>query len=155
MKNTIYMLSLLVFSTTILQCEKEEQESLQVDHVQTIHGGCNGLSPDEIVLPRNEEKDTLQLNMKNDTLNVYAGINYICCAPFETDFSQSGDSLLFLIKDTCHVAVDNCYCRCMCYYTFTFLFTGFKKGQYYLRITIIDPRQDEPYIFREGMLNLD
>lgn len=154
MKNTIYILSLLVFSAIIFQCEKEEQESLQVDHVQTIPGGCNGLSSDEIVLPRYEEKDTLQLYIKNDTLNVFVGINYICCAPFETDFSQSGDSLFFEIKDTCSVAVDNCYCRCMCYYTFRFLFTGFEKKQYYLKITINDPRLDEPYIFREGTVNL-
>ena len=154
MKNTIYILSIVVLSAFILQCEKEKQESLQVDHVKTILGGCNGQSSDEIVLARYEEKDTLKFYIKNDTLNVFVGVNYICCAPFETSFRQSSDSLFFRITDICPSPYESCYCRCMCYYTFDFLMTGFEKKQYYFKIIIHDPRQDEPYVFREGTVDL-
>ena len=68
MKNTIYILSIVALSAIILQCEKETQESLPVDHVKTILGGCNGQSFDEIMLARYEEKDTLKFYIKNDTL---------------------------------------------------------------------------------------
>lgn len=154
MKNAIYILSTMVLSALILQCEKEKQESPQVDHVTTILGGCNGQSSDEIVLERYEENDTLKLYIKNDTLNVFVGINYICCTPFETSFEQSADSLFFRITDICPSPYESCYCRCMCYYTFDFLLTGFEKKQYYFNITIDDPQQDEPYIFREGTVNI-
>ena len=154
MKNTIYILSIVALSAIILQCEKETQESLPVDHVKTILGGCNGQSFDEIMLARYEEKDTLKFYIKNDTLNVFVGVNYICCAPFESGFDQSGDSLFFNITDTCPIAVGSCYCRCMCYYTFDFLLTGFEKKQYYFKIIIHDARQDEPYVFREGTVDI-
>lgn len=145
---------IVVISAIIIQCEKEKQESQQVGHVQTILGGCNGQSLDEIMIPRYEETDTLQFYLKNDTLNVFIGINYICCAPFETDFQQSADSLFFTITDTCPFPYESCYCRCMCYYTFTFLFDSFTKKEYYFRIVIDDPQQDEPYIFRQGTVDL-
>ncbi|MBN2214257.1 MAG: hypothetical protein JW723_08430 [Bacteroidales bacterium] len=155
MKKTVYYLAALIFlSVMIFQCEKESGENIKVNHILTVPGGCNGLSFDEIMLPRYEEKDTLQFYIRNDTLNVFIGINYICCAPFETGFSQSADSLFFTITDTCTSLYETCYCRCMCYYTFDFLFDSFSRKEYYFKIIINDPRQDEPIIFREGFVNL-
>ena len=150
MKNAIYILTITVLSFIILQCEKETKENLPVNHVKTVFGGCNGQSFYELKNSHQEENDTLQFYIRNDTLNVFVGINYICCAPFNTKFTESGDSLLFAVIDTCHYPVENCYCRCMCYYTFDFMLTGFEKKQYYFKIIINDPRQDEPYVFREG-----
>ena len=154
MKHTIYLITIVVISFVILQCEKDEKESLHINHVETILGGCNGQSFDEIILPRYEEKDTLQFLIKNDTLSVFIGINYICCALFETSFHQSGDSLFFNITDTCSISVGSCYCRCMCNYTFDFILTDFEKKQYYFQIVINDPRENEPYVFREGTVNI-
>jgi hypothetical protein len=155
MKNTIYyIVALMVLSVWILQCEKESVDNIQVNHIKTVLGGCNGQSSDEISLSRYEQKDTLQFYIRNDTLHVFTGINYICCAPFETGFLQTTDSLFFTITDTCSFPYESCYCRCMCYYTFDFLFDSFAKKKYYFRITIDDPQQDEPYIFREGFVDL-
>ena len=154
MKNTTYILSIVVLSVLILQCEKDEKENLPVDYIKTILGGCNGQLFDDLKNTEVEENDTLQFFIKNDTLNVFVGINYICCAPFETGFSQSADSLFFNITDTCHITSGSCYCRCMCFYTFDYLLTGFEKKQYYFRITIADPRQDESYVFREGTVDI-
>jgi len=154
MKNTVYILTMVFITALIVQCEKDTQESLPANHVKTILGGCNGQPFDGLKSTDIEEDDTLQFYIRNDTLNVFVGINYICCAPFETGFSQSGDSLFFDIRDTCSVATGSCYCRCMCYYTFDFLLTGFEKKQYYFRINITDPRLEEPYVFREGTVNI-
>src|SRR4030042_4565355 len=155
MKNIIYYLAALtVFSVIIIQCEKEPAENIQVDHVKTVLGGCNGQSFDGKKSTGVDEKDTLQFFIRNDTLNVFVGINYICCAPFETSFKQSADSLFFTITDTCPFPYESCYCRCMCYYTFNFMFDSFAKKEYYFRITISDPQQDKPYVFREGFVNL-
>jgi hypothetical protein len=153
-KNTIYYIgALVVLSIVILQCEKESVEDTQVSHIQTILGGCNDQSFDEIKLTRYEQNDTLQFYVRNDTLNVFIGINYICCAPFATGFEQSADTLLFTITDTCPAPYETCYCRCMCYYTFNFMFDKFERKEYYFKIIIDDPRQDEPYVFREGFVN--
>ncbi len=155
MKNIFYYATALaVLSAIILQCEKESGEDTQVNHVQTLLGGCNGQLSGEIKLQRYEQNDTLQFYIRNDTLNVFVGINYICCAPFETGFQQSADTLLFTITDTCPAPYETCYCRCMCYYTFDFLFDRFVKKELYFRIIINDPRQDEPYVFREGFVDL-
>ena len=37
---------------------------------------------------------------------------------------------------------------------YDYLLTGFEKKQYFFRITITDPRQDEPYVFREGTVDI-
>ncbi len=154
MKHTIYLLTIVFLSFVILQCEKDEKESLPVNYVKTVPGGCNGQTFNDLKSTGSEEKDTLRFYVRNDTLNVFVGINYICCAPFETSFDQSADTLIFAISDICSVTYGDCYCRCMCYYTFDFLLTGFEKKQYYFQIIINDPRQDEPYVFREGTVNI-
>ncbi len=154
MKKAIYLLAITTASATILRCEKDTKETVPVDHVKTILGGCNGRSFEDLKSTFAEEEDTLQFYINNDTLNVFVGINYICCAPFGSGFSQSGDSLFFEITDTCLPDAESCYCRCICYYTFDFLLTGFEKKKYFFRIIINDPRQDEPYVFREGTVNI-
>jgi hypothetical protein len=154
MKRTIYLMAIIITPIVIMQCEKDAQEILPVNNVNTILGGCNGQSFDDLKSIGIDENDTLQLFIRNDTLHVFTGINYICCAPFETSFSQSGDSLFFTMSDTCPLPYDDCYCRCMCYYTFDFLLTGFEKREYYLRIILNDPRQDKPTVFREGTVNI-
>jgi hypothetical protein len=42
----------------------------------------------------------------------------------------------------------------MCYYSWDFLFTGMQEKKYYYRVTLVDPQQEGPIIFREGMIDL-
>lgn len=154
MKNAIYLLVLAALCIIMIQCEKDKNEDLKVSHINTILGGCNNQDFGDLKSTAEDQNDTLQFYIRNDTLNVFVGINYICCAPFVTEFSQSADSLFFTISDTCSLTSGNCYCRCMCYYTFDFLFDSFAKKTYFFRIIINDPRQQEPVIFSQGTVDL-
>jgi len=46
--------------------------------------GCNNKTEENIELG-DEKRDTVLITLANDTLNILAGLNYICCTPFATD----------------------------------------------------------------------
>ena len=154
MKKILYTLVAISLILVIIKCEKSSDNPADnITLSMTIPGGCNGetfaLNKDAM-----EEEDTVTFTTINDTLDIFVGVNYICCAPFETGASISNDSINIIITDICDVPYMECYCRCMCYYTWDFLFTNFAEKEYYIKIILNDPREEDPIVLAEGMLDL-
>ena len=125
-----------------------------ITYLESLAGGCNGQDFADLKSAVNEYPDTVILAIENDTLDLFVGLNYICCAPFTSNASASNDSITITLTDTCSNIYQNCYCRCMCYYTWDFLFSGIDEKDYYLKIILIDPREESPVIINEGQIGL-
>jgi hypothetical protein len=127
----------------------------QIRSVNTILGGCNNQDFENLKSATEEYSDTVDFEIINsDTLNVFVGINYICCAPFDTETDIVNDTLIMTISDTCSDPYHSCYCRCMCYYTWDFQYTDFENKKYFYIIKLNDPREDNTIIFKQGMIDL-
>jgi len=158
MKKFLFIAAIIIFFSFLVLCEKESDSSPhKISFVKSEPGGCN-LEDNDVLATRDgslsEEQDTLLFTIQNDTLDAYVGINYICCAPFTSEAMISTDSIFMTISDTCPSPYQTCYCRCMCYYTWDFLFVNFEKKEYYFKIVLYDPREEDPIVFEEGILDL-
>jgi len=155
MKKVVFLLLTFAFELIIVKCEFndiESDEAQQITFIKTNPGGCNNQGEDA-AKRFFAESDTIIFNLENDTLDVFVGLNYICCAPFTSETRVSGDSIFIKIIDTCAIEIQSCYCKCMCYYTWDFLFsvTGVKK--YWFEIMLIDPREYEPGVLNKGWID--
>jgi hypothetical protein len=158
MKKLLFITPIILLFLFLAMCEKESESSPgTIRFVKTEPGGCN-LEDTDVLATRDgslsEEQDTLLFTIINDTLDAFVGINYICCAPFASEAMISNDSIFIAISDTCSSPYQTCYCRCMCYYTWDFLFVDFEKKEYYFKIVLYDPREEDPIVFEEGILDL-
>lgn len=136
-------------------CNRETDDSVELRLAGTIPGGCNNLNSDGLKQAMADEQDTVNFSMRKDTLVMFTGINYVCCAPFSTAGTIRNDSLVITIDDRCNVPQENCYCKCMCYYTWEFLFTGFQQGKIKgFKVILDDPRQKEPFLLMQGSMKL-
>jgi hypothetical protein len=150
MRQLIFVTGILLFVIAFSYCEKEPNDAGKITLVKTIPGGCNNQKAAYIAKSAVEQKDTVILSAHQDTLDIFVGINYICCAPFKTESLFRNDSIIISITDTCPTPYQTCYCKCMCYYTWDFLFAGYQGQKYGYRITLYDPRQQEPKTIKEG-----
>jgi len=133
----------------------EIETNSQIRPVNTILGGCNNQDFDNIKSATEDYKDTVDFDLINsDTLNVFVGINYICCAPFDTETEIVNDTLIMTINDTCSDPYHSCYCRCMCYYTWDFQYVDFENKEYFYIVKLNDPREDNTLIFKQGVIDL-
>ena len=141
----------LIFPLVInISCSRDDgpEEGGDLVFIETLPGGCNGVEFGGMKTMV-EEPDTVYFKVNNDTLDAFVGINYLCCAPFDTETRVSGDSIFMLIKDTCPEPM-SCYCKCMCYYTWDFLFNGIEDREYYYRVTLDSPLEEGPRVLWEG-----
>ncbi len=141
-----------------LACENKSNNNQTTNnpkYIKTLFGGCNGQDFPDLKRSYIEEEDTVIFSIVNDTLDIYVGLNYICCAPFTTDASITNDSILMNLNDTCSSVYQTCYCRCMCYYTWDFLFADFQKKEYYFKIVLHEPREEDPITVKEGYIDLE
>lgn len=154
MGKVYFLIPVVALGLLMAQCGKDNGGELlpgEIKFVKTIPGGCNTLKSGEIQRARSEERDTVIFSLRKDTLVMFTGINYICCAPFKTETSIRNDSLIITLTDQCEFPQENCYCRCMCYYTWEFLFTGFRQGTLKgYKVILDDPRQKEPVTILQG-----
>ena len=153
MKKSLF--TILAFSIILMlsMCTKDSGETGEkpdLTFIKALPGGCNGQDFD-VMKSAMDEQDTLIFTVRDDTLDAFIGINYICCAPFVADTRISNDSIFMTISDTCPSPYA-CYCRCMCYYSWNFLFTGMAEKEYYYQVTLNDPRQDGPQLLWKGTL---
>ena len=81
-------------------------------------------------------------------------MNYICCAPFDSETNIVGDTLIMTISNTCSNSYDSCYCRCDCYYTWDFQYINFKEKEYNFVVKLNDPREENTIIFKQGKIDL-
>lgn len=157
MKRFIYTIGMILIIFILIKCEKEsdnDSSEQEITYVKTKSGGCNGQKFDDIRSVIDEQEDTVVFSIKNDTLDIYIGINYICCAPFISEANISNDSILINLTDTCPFPYQSCYCRCMCYYIWDFLFVDFEEKKYYFKIILNDPREENPIVFQEGSVEI-
>lgn len=139
-------------------CDREAgQEAApgNITLVGTHPSGCNNLHAGDMKSALPEGRDTVTFSLRKDTLVMFTGINYICCAPFRTSATTQNDSLVVTLEDRCNYPQENCYCKCMCYYTWELLFTGFRQGTLRgFRVILDDPRQKEPAVVLKGGIHL-
>jgi hypothetical protein len=156
MKYTVFLALLLASAVFLACCSKDNGESgAGITLTKTIPGGCNKMKSGILKSTPAEERDTVIFSLRKDTLVLFTGINYICCAPFKTKTDFKNDSLIVTLTDDCDYPKENCYCKCMCYYTWEFLFSGYqdekKQG---FKVILDDPRQKEPAVIIEGPVKL-
>jgi hypothetical protein len=154
--NTCRFIIIIFLVLSIIGCDREEpynDSNNQINYAKTILGGCN---VEDMSNLRNysDKNDTVIISVRNDTLDIFAGINYICCAPFISETNIIYDSITITITDTCSFPDISCYCRCMCYYTWDFLFTDFLQKVYYYKIVLISPLEGESKVFKEGKIEI-
>ena len=152
------LIGLLSIAFTITSCSKKDnntpkEDCLPVHYLKSELGGCNNKTEENIELGEGKN-DTVIIGLSNDTLNIFTGLNYICCAPFITDCNIHNDSILLFITDTCSNPYQTCYCRCDCYYTFNFYFDSISNRNYYWQIILSDPREENEIIFKEGLIEI-
>ncbi|MBN1158737.1 MAG: hypothetical protein JXA61_05100 [Bacteroidales bacterium] len=156
MKKTVLIPGIFLCFLIIAMCEEASDHhdvSDEISYIKTEEGGCHGQYFGGLKSTWNEEKDTVICNIENDTLDIFVGLNYICCAPFISETIISNDSIRMLIQDTCPFPYESCYCRCMCYYTWDFLFTDYEDKEYCYMILLQDPREEKPVLIKEGILD--
>ncbi len=144
MSRAIKMILLGIILVGINDCANNETQSIEtLTYSKTVYGGCNENSEGAILSKAVYENDTLYWEISDDTLKIFTGIQYICCAPFFVESYQNGDSVTVMIEDTCRTPYDSCYCRCICYYEFLTMFTGYDDDRYHLLVYLHDPRQTQ------------
>lgn len=141
------------FSFTMINCERDpNNDGNSITYYRTKFGGCNGQQFD-LKSTFQDNPDTVVISIEDGTLNVFVGINYICCAPFTTEANIVSDSLLMVISDTCSYPYQTCYCRCYCYYTFDFQFINFDEKVYDFLIELNDPQIENPIVIQKGEID--
>lgn len=140
----------------LTSCEKDTDldHEKEITFLKTDLGGCHGQNSDALKSVTEEKKDTVIFTVKNDTLDVYVGLNYICCAPFTSDAVTLRDTIILTLSDTCNFPEESCYCRCMCYYTWNFLFSDFGEKEYHYKIILHNPQEEKPVVLGEGSIVL-
>ena len=151
----LVMVGLCLYAVSCIK--QKNTENLQ--YVKTELGGCNvkNISDSDNSDIRNKggsgaESDTVIITVSEDLVNVFVGLNYICCAPFTTKCETVDDIIVMYVTDTCRSPYGECYCKCMCYYTFDFSFKY--QGEVYqkYKILLIDPQKEEPMLISEGII---
>ena len=145
MKKPFYILSTLSMIMFFVMCESGPKLNSNITLVKTDLGGCNidssQLRSSSIVV------DTVIYSTKNDTLKVFVGYNFKCCALFTNETKINNDSIIITLKDTA-----SSHCRCYCYYTWDFSFTKYKNKKYYIKVLIDGTTAGSPLVFKEDSL---
>ncbi len=123
-----------------IDSENGPQTAAILSLLRTEYGGCNEYKGGDILPKAAIQNDSLSWEISDDTLKIFTGITYICCAPFDVESEQSGDSLKIMIRDVCGISSEHCYCRCICHYTFLTIFTGYSGDRYHLAVWLHSPR---------------
>ena len=156
LRNVIVVAICLAGITVFLGCDSDNAESKNenLQYVLTELGGCNRKSAMKSGDSDTEEgnDDKIIISVLEESVHVFVGLNYICCAPFETNCETIDDAIIMYIIDTCINPYAECYCRCMCYYTFDFVFTHQGQFNQKYKVLLIDPREEEPVIIYEGII---
>lgn len=125
----------------------------KIKHVETIYGGCNYKRSFD---NKSEEEleETCMQSIINDSLSFYVSLEYICCAPFRTQFEIRNGVLCFFIDDVCKNPYKDCYCRCECVYSFDFRLINYEIKKYNYQVILYDPREESPKVIKEGVIDI-
>ncbi len=146
MRSNVSVLFFLIMMVFSISCDRQTDTP---DATGTLHylytdmGGCNNQDFDRKNMLKEPENDTIYYLISGDTLKFFIGINYICCAPFVTDYDILQDTITMHLEDTCP-SPQSCYCRCMCYYTFLFQFNQYDSRILYYDVILYNPVEENP-----------
>lgn len=154
MKTRLSFFLLILIALFLALCQKENniEKPPKLTYVETKPGGCNdhfSVQNKSILL----KNDSVGISNQNDSIRIFIGINYICCAPFEAVQEIKNDSIFISIKDTCPYPTKNCYCRCMCYYTWDFRFVQSGQGSWHYKIILFDPSEQKSKVIQQGTID--
>lgn len=142
---------LIVIAVVLYHCENENHEKHNPLHyLKTIYGGCNNPAPEKSTVS-DIDNDTVMIRVNNDTLSLFVGVNYVCCAYFEGKSEFVGDSLHITVADTCADG-DQCYCHCLCYYTFDFLYDNIATGEIPCKVRLWDALAEKYTVLFKGTI---
>jgi hypothetical protein len=150
----VFWAFLLLF--LLIACEKESNKSINGGELRYLNsklGGCNVPENKNLKAERLASHDTVIFSAGNDSLNIFAGVNYICCTPFAGEVSVSNDSILISLNDTCNTVTSPCYCHCMCYYTWDFKFSGMEDKDYFYKVILTGEWNGGSEVVMEGIFN--
>ena len=155
-------IALLLFSLVLALTNcKDDLTSEPTTDVNQLHflktelGGCNDVEKIDRIQSEEELADTVSFSYFDGKLFIHVGLNYLCCAPFETDCLVKNDSIFITITDVCPKPFQSCYCKCSCYYTFDFSFDKILKNEYYFQVILKDPKEDNDILFKTGLIEID
>lgn len=153
MKTTLPVFLLIGIAFMLALCQKNDSadEPSKLTYIETELGGCNAPLSAQLksILLKN---DTVGISIQNDSISIFVGLNYICCAPFQSEYEIKNDSILISIKDTCPNPYHSCYCRCDCYYTWDFKFIQSGQGNWHYQIKLFSPREAGVKIIQKGII---
>lgn len=157
MKKSLFVITGIIIIMILVMCEKGSENSEPEDlfFIKTELGGCHETDFSDLKSTDYDQSDTVMFAVKNDTLDIFIGVNYICCAPFTSQATISDNIITITINDICQINEGLCYCRCMCYYTWNFVFSNFQDKDYHYKIILNDPQQESPVLIEEGNLSLN
>jgi hypothetical protein len=145
----------VLFSIVFCQNEAELDEDAKISFVKTEFGGCNAKTKSSAQNTDNTfHNDCVNISNKHDSIYIFVGINYICCAPFNTDCQIKNGTILMSINDISVKSDSIYYCRCDCYYTFNFKF--FKEGinNYKYKVVLNSPLENKSKTIKEGIIKI-
>ena len=156
-KNILMIISTLICGVIFTNCGSDKEEPKgNIQYLKTELGGCNRESESVLRSADSESSETkddvVTITFSKDFVNVFVGLNYICCAPFETKCETIDDVIVMYITDTCINLYEDCYCRCMCYYTFDFMFNYQGTINQKYKVVLIDPRKENQVVISEGWI---
>jgi hypothetical protein len=143
----------IVVLSFVISCDRltdTTDQSGSLKYITTELGGCNGQDDNRKNSINELENDTIYYWLSEDTLNFLTGINYICCAPFATDYIIDQDTVTMKLLDTCPDPYESCYCKCMCYYSFWFQFNSYNGKKLLYKVLLYDPSEENPEILFTG-----
>lgn len=154
MKKIVPVFSAFLLLFLLIACEKESNKSItgsELRYLSSQLGGCNVPENENMKSGIVESADTVIFSTGNDSLNIFVGVNYICCTPFSGEVSVSNDSILISLNDTCNTATTPCYCHCMCYYTWDFKFAGTEDKDYFYQVILTGEWNGGSEVVKEGI----
>ena len=128
--------------TTITEDTPPAVPFFEFDLEQIIKGGCN--EKQTIQDEPYEQSDTIIFTPGDETLNIFVGLNYVCCYNFTSASHFESDTLIIDLE-----ASTDAPCDCMCYYTFEFIYSGYQGQQFFYEIWLDDE------LFMEGNFTPD
>lgn len=154
MKNVLLFVFLFSFLLLFCMCDEElvENSGSSISFLELIPGGCNLGDENALKSGFMNERDTVFFSQNADTITMFVGLEYICCAPFAGSVQINSDTIIFVITDTCNVNSASCYCRCMCYYTWNVRLIDVNSESFAYKIILNDPNVNVPILFREGLI---
>jgi len=129
------------------------QEVLKPELLSTELFGCNNLDSALAITLEQSGPDTTWVEYRSDTIILITALNYGCCAPFETAFDDTGDTLIFYVEDLCNYPDEYCYCDCSCYYYFAFKMKKREESLFPYEVYLINAFNENPVMLWWGAID--